>query len=183
MQWATADDTATAVCGPHDYRGDQRRTHGRDRGCNHRRRPSRVEVVGDLLDEGAAETFGVELSQRRQMRRSGWAPQGVGTITDDDGAPYQVFRSTGATVTEGDAGIDQLRCSTVTLSASERPSNVTVDWFTAVDTATAVCGRHDYRGDQRRWSFDRGCDHGSKTLTRRSRRRSDRRGRGRNVRG
>ncbi|MBI5930067.1 MAG: hypothetical protein HY862_12215 [Chloroflexi bacterium] len=90
-----------------------------------------VVVNGDTIDEGASEQFFVNLSgaNNATVRDN----QGTGTITDDDAAPSLSIND--VTVTEGDSGTVN---ATFTVSLnSTAPTNITVNYATANDTATA----------------------------------------------
>ena len=89
-----------------------------------------VLVNGDLLDEGN-ETFLLNLSNPSNATISDG--QGLGTITNDDGAPGLSVND--VTVTEGDSGT-QNATFTVTLAPASG-QNVSVDYATADGTATA----------------------------------------------
>ena len=89
-----------------------------------------VFVNGDLLDENN-ETFFLNLTNPGNATISD--AQGVGTITDDDGAPTLSIND--ATVSEGNTGTTNA-VFTVTLSSASGNA-VTVDYATANGTATA----------------------------------------------
>ena len=89
-----------------------------------------VPILEDLIDEGAGENYFVNLTSSSNAAVAD--AQGVGTITDDDTAMIAI---SDATVTEGDAGTVD---ATFTVSLSNQASsNVTVDYATADDTASA----------------------------------------------
>lgn len=96
-----------------------------------------VIVNGDTLDEGAFETFFVNLTPGAGAAISDG--QAVGTITDDDNAP--TISVSDATVTEGNSGQVNL-VFTVTLSA---PSALPVTVTYATSNGTATAGS-DYEG-------------------------------------
>ena len=98
-----------------------------------------VPVVGDVLDE-ANETYTVNLSNATNATIAD--ATGVGTITDDDPTPTLSIND--VTVTEGDTGTLNANF-TVTMSAVSG-QNVSVDFATADDTATAPA---DYAADER----------------------------------
>ena len=89
-----------------------------------------VAVNGDLLDE-IDETFTLNLSSAVSATIAD--PQGVGTITDDDGTPSLSVND--VTVTEGN-GSSVNAVFTVSLSAASGQP-VSVDYATADGTATA----------------------------------------------
>ncbi len=90
-----------------------------------------VVINGDTLDEGAAETFFVNLTAVGNAAISDG--QATGTITDDDNAPTVSVADT--SVTEGNSGQTNL-VFTITLSApSALP--ITVAYATTAGTATA----------------------------------------------
>ena len=89
-----------------------------------------VGVLGDVLDE-ANETFVVNLTV--PVNATVADAQGVGTITDDDGAPS--LSITDVTVTEGNTGSANA-VFTVSLSAASGQT-VTVNYATANGTGTA----------------------------------------------
>ena len=89
-----------------------------------------VAVNGDTVDE-ANETFNVNLSGETNATVNDG--QGVGTITDDDGAPSLSIND--VTVTEGNAG-DMAATFTVTLAPASGQT-VTVNYASADGTATA----------------------------------------------
>jgi CSLREA domain-containing protein len=93
-------------------------------------KPVTVSVLGDTSDE-ADETFFVTLSSPANATVA--KAQGTATITDDDGMPSLVISD--ATVTEGDAGSNDL-VFTVTLAGATAQS-VTVHYATANGTASA----------------------------------------------
>ena len=91
-----------------------------------------VTVAGDTSDE-ANETFTVSLSSPVNAAISATQGTGTGTITDDDGPTIAI---SDVTVTEGTgSAIDAV--FTVSLSAGS-PQQVTVQFATQADTATAV---------------------------------------------
>ncbi len=90
-----------------------------------------VVVNGDTIDEGASETFFVNLSS--SVNASILDNQGVGTITDDDNAPTISIND--VTVTEGNIGTVNANF-TVSLSNGSS-SNVTVTRVTANNSAIA----------------------------------------------
>ena len=85
-----------------------------------------VSVRGDTLDEGAAETFNVNLSSASNASISD--SSGVGTITDDDDPPPALAIGN-ATVTEGNSGTVNA-VFTVTLTGATTQT-VTVNYATA----------------------------------------------------
>jgi len=89
-----------------------------------------VSVVGDLIDE-PNETLVVTLSGAVNATINDG--QGIGTITDDDGAPTLAIND--VSVTEGNAGTANATF-TVSLSATSAQT-VTVSYATANGTATA----------------------------------------------
>jgi LmbE family N-acetylglucosaminyl deacetylase len=91
--------------------------------------PVTVQVIGDLTDE-PTETFAVNLTN--PVNATIADNQGVGTITDDDGAPTIAISD--LTLTEGDAG-NVTGTVTVSLSAASGQT-VTVNYATANSTAT-----------------------------------------------
>jgi hypothetical protein len=91
-----------------------------------------VVVQGDDLDEGASENFTVDLSGETNATISD--AQGVGTITDDDGAPTLSIND--VTVAEGASGSTVNAVFTVTLSAASG-QQVTVGYTTTNGTAIA----------------------------------------------
>jgi ribosomal protein L35AE/L33A len=92
--------------------------------------PLTVVVNGDVIDE-SNETFLVNLSNAVNATIAD--NQGIGTITDDDGAPSLSIND--VTVTEGNTGTVNANF-TVTLSSSSSQL-VTVNYATANGTATA----------------------------------------------
>jgi uncharacterized delta-60 repeat protein/CSLREA domain-containing protein len=87
-----------------------------------------VAVKGDVLDE-ANETYFINLTNAANATISD--AQGLGTVTDDEGAPSLSIND--ITVTEGDSGTVNA-VFTVTLSAASGQT-VTVDFATADGTA------------------------------------------------
>ena len=89
-----------------------------------------ITVNGDVLDE-VDETFGITLSNPSNATIADGS--GLGTITDDDVAP--TLSVDDVSVTEGNAGTTTATFN-VTLSAASGKT-VTLDWATAVGSATA----------------------------------------------
>ena len=124
VDYATADGTAQA---PLDYLG----TNGTlNFAPGETSKQVTVLVNGDLLDEGN-ETFLLNLTNPSNATISDG--QGLGTITNDDGAPGLSVND--VTVTEGDSGT-QNATFTVTLAPTSG-QNVSVNYATADGTATA----------------------------------------------
>src|SRR5205085_11056942 len=88
-------------------------------------------VVGDTTDE-PNETFNVNLSSPTNATISDGT--GVGTITDDDGAPSLSIDN--VTVTEGNAGTTTATFTVKLLPASGQA--VSVNYATAAGTATTA---------------------------------------------
>ena len=124
VDYATADGTAQA---PLDYLA----TNGTlNFAPGQTSKTVTVLVNGDLLDEGN-ETFFLNLTNPANATISDG--QGVGTITNDDGAPGLSVND--VTVTEGDSGTKNATF-TVTLAPASG-QNVSVNYATADGTATA----------------------------------------------
>ena len=126
VDYATANGTATA---PADYTSVATTTVTFAPGTT--TQTVNISVVGDTLDE-PDETFFVNLSNANNATISD--AQGVGTITDDDGASATLSIND-VTVTEGNAGTTPATF-TITLSAASGQT-VTVNYATANGTATA----------------------------------------------
>ena len=122
-----------------------------------------VLVNGDLLDEGS-ETFFLNLTNPVNATISDG--QGLGTITNDDGAPGLSVND--VTVTEGDSGTTNATF-TVTLAPASG-QNVSVNYATADGTATAPA---DYAATSGTLTFAPGQN--TKTVTVRGRGRHARR--------
>jgi Calx-beta domain len=123
VNFATADGTATVSGG--DYVG---RT-GTVSFTGGSRQSVSVFVNGDLLDEGAAETFFVNLSN--PVGATLQTSKGTGTITDDDAPPALSIAD--AAVGEGNTGTTPATFA-VTLTAPSA-SPVSVNYATADGTA------------------------------------------------
>jgi hypothetical protein len=108
-----------------------------------------VTVYGDLIDEGASETFTVGLSAETNASLADG--QGLGTILDDDLAVVSISAS--PQVIEGDAGTTPA-VFTVTLSTSTA-FTVTVDYATEDGYEGAVAGS-DYEAISGTLSFSPG---------------------------
>jgi hypothetical protein len=93
VDWATANGTATA---PDDYTADSDQLTFT---AGDTEETITVAVQGDLLDEGASETFNVNLSGESGATISD--ATGVGTITDDDSAPSVTLSADVSTLAEG----------------------------------------------------------------------------------
>ena len=102
-----------------------------------------VPVQGDLIDEGASETFSLILSS--PVNASLAADTGLGTITDDDAATLSIGD---AAVTEGNSDVTAA-VFTVTLST---PSAFTVSVDAATTNDTALAGS-DYLAATGRLTF------------------------------
>lgn len=102
-----------------------------------------VNISGDLVDEGAAETFTLTLSN--PVNAGVTKAIGTGTITDDDRASLSVAD---ATVTEGDEGTKTLEFN-VSLS---NPSVQTVSATFTTQSGTATAGE-DYQASTGMVSF------------------------------
>ena len=124
VDYATADGTAQA---PLDYLA----TNGTlNFAPGQTSKTVTVLVNGDLLDEGS-ENFFLNLTNPGNATISDG--QGLGTITNDDGAPGLSVND--VTVTEGDSGTTNATF-TVTLAPASG-QNVSVNYATADGTATA----------------------------------------------
>jgi hypothetical protein len=106
VDWATANGTATA---PADYTADSDQLTFVP---GDTQEMITVAVQGDLLDEGASETFNVNLSNPVNATISDGT--GVGTITDDDSAPSVTLSASASTLDEGES--DSPATVTATLS-------------------------------------------------------------------
>jgi hypothetical protein len=106
VDWATANGTATA---PADYTADSDQLTFT---AGDTQETITVAVQGDLLDEGASETFNVNLSNPVNATISDGT--GVGTITDDDSAPSVTLSADVSTLDED--GSDSPATVTATLS-------------------------------------------------------------------
>jgi CSLREA domain-containing protein len=125
VDWSTADGTATS---PGDYTADSGTVTFAPMDTSE---TIEVTVNGDTIDEGASETFTVNLSNAGGATISDG--QATGTITDDDDPPSISIED--EDVTEGDSGPTP---ATFTVSLSTpSASTVTVDWDTSDGTATA----------------------------------------------
>ncbi len=127
VNYATANDTAVT---PNDYVAVSSTTLTFNPGAALTQTLT-VVVNGDTIDAGASAQFFVDLSGAGNATIGD--NQGIGTITDDDNAP--VIAINDVTVTEGDSGTVN---ATFTVSVnSTATSNITVNYATANDTATA----------------------------------------------
>jgi CSLREA domain-containing protein len=124
VDWATADVTATS---PGDYTAASGTVTFAPTDTSE---TIDVTVNGDTVDEGANETFQVNLSNSGGATISD--AQATGTITDDDAATISIADTS---VTEGNSGTTQATF-TVSLSTASA-SQVTVDWATQDGTATS----------------------------------------------
>ena len=89
-----------------------------------------VPIVGDVLDEGAEETFTLQLSSALNATVADGV--GLGTIVDDDGAPSMTISD--VTVIEGAASATTTAAFTVTLAEASARA-ITVDYSTTDGTA------------------------------------------------
>jgi CSLREA domain-containing protein len=124
VDWATAEGTATD---PEDFQAASGTVTFAPSDTSE---TVNVTVNGDVIDEGASESFTVNLSN------AGGATildgQAAGAITDDDAATISIDDET---VTEGNTGTTP---ATFTVSLSTpSASTVTVDWDTADGTAVS----------------------------------------------
>ena len=124
VHYATADASATA---PGDYAAA---TGNLTFAAGETTKTVTVAVNGDLLDE-VDESFTLNLSSAVSATIAD--PQGVGTITDDDGTPSLSVND--VTVTEGN-GSSVNAVFTVSLSSASGQT-VSVDYATSDGTATA----------------------------------------------
>lgn len=94
-----------------------------------------VTVNTDVVDE-ADETFFVDLSEavNASLTADGTDDRGVGTIANDD---EPVLSVGDVDIVEGDTGTVDATF-TVDISNASNTGDVTVDWITVDDTATAV---------------------------------------------
>lgn len=124
VEWVTADGTAAS---PGDYQSSSGTATFVPSDTTE---TIQVPVNGDIIDEGAVETFTVNLSNGGGATISDG--QATGTITDDDPPAVSIGD---VSVVEGDVGTT---AATFTVSLSTPSvSQVTVDWATANGTATA----------------------------------------------
>jgi Calx-beta domain-containing protein len=135
VQWATADNTATAADDDYETAGG---TVTFDPGDLSKSVP--VQVNGDAKFE-ANEQFFVNLTNATNATMED--NQAVGAITNDDAMPTISIGD--ATVTEGDSGTTDATF-TITLSSASGLT-ASVDWATGDDSATAADNDYETAGD------------------------------------
>ncbi len=127
VDFATSDDTATAGADYTTTSGTLTFAQGTTS------LTISVPVIGDTIDE-SDEAFGITLSNATNATIG--TATAIGTITDDDAPPAPSLSIADVSLVEGDSGMSDM-VFTVTLANPPASGDVTVDFSTNDDTATA----------------------------------------------